>query len=86
MAFSYLDELKLILREKDCPFFSDDELEYYYQKNGQSVNKTARQCFLVKAEDTTLSISGLSCADTSKYFRRMSQQYRESNSGILKGG
>lgn len=85
MALSYLEELKLILREKDCPFFEDSELDYYYEKNGHSITKTARQCLLIKSENTTLSISGLSCADTSKYFRRMSQQYRESNSKILGG-
>lgn len=86
MALNYLSELKLILREKDCPFFSDEELTYYYEKNGQSINNTAYQCFLIKAEDTTLSISGLNCADTSKYFRRLAQNYRQSNSGTLHGG
>lgn len=86
MSISILDELKLILREKDCPFFSDDDLLYYLEKNGQNLNKTAHQCLLVKAEDTTLSVSGLQCADTSKYFRRLAQQYRPSNSGILSGG
>ena len=40
----------------------------------------------VKAEDTTLSVSGLNCADTSKYFRRLAQRYRQNNSGQLKGG
>jgi len=41
---------------------------------------------LVKAEDTTLSISGISAADTSAYFRRLASKYRPSNSGTLKGG
>ena len=39
--------------------------------------------FLIKAEDTTLSVSGLNCADTSKYFRRLAQRYRQNNSGQL---
>lgn len=81
---SSLDELKMILREKDCPFFEDEELRYYLDKYG-TVEKAAYYCFIIKSEDTTLSVSGLDCADTSKYFRRLAQRYRPNNSGILKG-
>lgn len=86
MALDALDELKLILRESACPFFIDSELQYYLEKNGQDINLTAFQCFILKAENTTLSVSGLNCADTSKYFKTLAQQYRPSNSGILQGG
>jgi hypothetical protein len=79
-----LEELKLIIREKDCPFFEDSELEYYLGKYG-TVEKTAYYCLIMKAEDTTLSVSGLSCGDTSSYFRRLAQRYRPNNSGILRG-
>lgn len=79
-----IEELKLILREDSCPFFDDEELAYYYKKHG-NVNDAAYTCLLLKAENTTLSVSGLNCADTSAYFLRLAQQYRRSNSGILKG-
>lgn len=81
-----IDELKVILREKDCPFFSDEELEYYLNKNGNDLEKTAYHCLIVKSEDTTLSISGMQAADTSKYFRRIAQRYRQTNTGTLSGG
>lgn len=80
-----LDNLKLILREKDVPFFTDGELNFYLGENEGDVKAAAYQCLLIKAEDTTLSISGLSLGDTSKYFRRLAFQYRPHNSGILKG-
>lgn len=86
MALDVLQQLKLILREKDCPFFSEDELEFYLEKNGNDLNSTVYECLMVKSENTTLSVSGLECADTSQYFRRLAQQYRPSNSGILSGG
>lgn len=86
MALDVIEQLKLILRERDCPFFSDDELKFYLEKNGNDFNSTAYECLIVKAEDTTLSVSGLQCADTSKYFRRLAQQYRPNHSGILPGG
>ena len=86
MALDAFQQLKLILREKDCPFFSEDELEFYLEKNDNDLNSTVYECLMVKSENTTLSVSGLECADTSQYFRRLAQQYRPSNSGILPGG
>ena len=79
-----LTELKMILRENDMPFFSDEELEYHLKKNNNDVNATAYRCLLLKAEDTSLQISGFTSADTSKYFRRIAQQYRPNNSCILR--
>lgn len=80
-----LSELKIVLRENDIPFFDDEQLNFYLSENDGDYNRTAYQCLLIKAEDTTLSISGLSAADTSKYFRRLASRYRPNNSGILKG-
>ena len=85
MSLSDVERIKKILREKECPFFSDDDIEFYLSENKGNVNKTLYQCFLIKAEDTTLSVSGLNCGDTSKYFRRLAQKYRPNNSGNLKG-
>ncbi len=81
-----IEKLKIVLREKDCPFFEDEELAFYLGENGNDFKKTAYQCLIIKSETTTLVLSGLEAADTSKYFRRLAQQYRENNSGILSGG
>lgn len=80
-----IDELKLILRERDVPFFEDEELEYYLARNQNLVFPTAYECLIIKAEDTTLSVSGLNTADSSRYFRRIAAKYRPNNSGTLKG-
>lgn len=76
-------KLKIVLREKDCPFFDDDELLFYYNQNEQDFNKTAYQCLILKSENTQLNLSGMESSDTSKYFRRIAQNYRTNNSGIL---
>ena len=81
-----LADLKIVLREEDIPFFSDAELEFYLRENKGDYSATAYQCLTIKAENTTLSISGLSAADTSTYFRRLASRYRPRNSGILNGG
>lgn len=80
------ERIKKILREAECPYFKDDDIDFYLLENNGNVNKTLYQMFVIKAEDTTLSVSGLSCADTSKYFRRLAQKYRQNNSCQLKGG
>ena len=81
-----LSDLKRILKEDDIPYFTTEELEFYLKENNGDYRATAYQCLLIKAENTTLSVSGLSLADTAQYFRRLASRYRPYNSGILKGG
>lgn len=80
-----IDDLKIVLREKDIPFFDDKELEFYLRENGGDYSRTAYQCLCIKAENTSISVSGLTTEDTSTYFRRLANKYRPNNSGILKG-
>ena len=81
-----LEDLKIVLREDDIPFFTDEQLEFYLKKNKGDYRSTAYECLIIKAENTTLSVSGLSAADSSTYFRRLATRYRPRNSGVLKGG
>ena len=81
-----LGELKMILREREVPFFEDSELEFQLSRAGNNVERAAYACLLIKAENSTLQVSGLSLADTSAYWRRLANLYRPSNSGILQGG
>lgn len=81
-----LDRLKMVLRENEIPFFSDEELTFYLGENNSDFDATAYQCLLIKAETTNLSLSGLSLADTASYFRRLASRYRPHNSGVLSGG
>lgn len=81
-----INDLRLVLRENDVPYFSTEELEFYLKENNGDYNATAYQCLIIKAENTTLNVSGLSLADTSAYFRRLASRYRPYNSGVLKGG
>ena len=85
MDAAVLSMLKRVLREDDIPFFSDEDLEAYYNENNHNVDKTIYCCCIIKAEDTSVQIPGLSAADTSRYFLRIAQKYRPHNSGILKG-
>lgn len=75
--------LKIILRERDCPFFEDEELAFYLAENGGDFDATAYQCLIIKSENTALVLSGFETSDTSKYFRRIAQKYRKTNSGVL---
>lgn len=81
-----LEDLKIVLREDAVPFFTDEQLNFYLRENNSDFNLTAYRCLLIKAENTTLSISGLTAADSSQYFRRLAARYRPHNSGTLSGG
>lgn len=83
---SSIDDLKIILREREIPFFTDEELQFYVTQNNGDYEAAAYQCLIIKSEDTTLNISGLSTADSSRYFKRLASKYRPRNSGILSGG
>ena len=82
---SNLDDLRIVLREDDVPFFDNKELEFYLRENNGDYRATAYQCLLIKAENTALVVSGLSTGDSSTYFRRLAAKYRPNNSGVLKG-
>jgi len=77
-----LKEMKLVLREHDIPFFTDEELEYYLKSEG-SFKAAVYKCLILKSEDTSLKTNELTLGDSSKYFRRLASQYRPSNSGVL---
>lgn len=80
---SSIKDLKIILREKDIPFFSDEELEWYVDKCG-SYDEAAYELLLVKAENSSVNISGMNTEDTSSYFRRLALRYKPNNTGVLK--
>lgn len=80
-----IEVVKRETRENMSPYFEDGDIEYYLKKNNGDVNATIYELLLVKAEDSTISVSGLSTSDTSAYFRRLASRYRQYNSGVLKG-
>ena len=78
-----MENLKRELRETDCPFFDDGDFEYYYKKNNGDFEATVYEMLLVKSEDSTISVSGLSTQDTSAYFKRLASRHRSFNTGTL---
>lgn len=79
-----IERIKKILREDEFPLFNDEDIMFYLDENNGDVNRTIYQCLIIKSEDSSISITGLSTSDTSNYFKRLAQKYRKSNSGILK--
>ena len=78
-----IDELKLILREDDIPFFTDEQISKYIGLY-ETLDLALYAMLMVKAENTQMQIAGMSTQDTSSYFRKLARQYRPNNSGILK--
>lgn len=81
-----IDRIRIETRENQCPYFEDEDIAYYLQKNGDDVDATIYELLLIKAEDSTITVSGMTTEDTSGYFRRLASRYKRFNSGILIGG
>ena len=78
-----IEKVKLEIREDKCPYFDDSEIQYYMDKHSGDIEAAIYELLFVKAEDSTISVSGLSTADTSSYFRRLASKHKQFNSGIL---
>lgn len=81
-----IDELKMLCREKQVPFFDDEELQYQLDRANGDVNLAAYRCLIIKAENSTVQVSGLTLADTHTYWLRLASSVRPSGSCIIKGG
>ena len=80
-----IGRLKFELRENQAPFFDEEDFEYYLEKNGGNFEATAYEMLIIKSEDSTIEVSGLSTQDTSNYFRRLASRFKSYNSGVLRG-
>ncbi len=78
--------IKKEIRELQSPYFEEDDFSFYLKKNNGDMDATIYEMLIVKSEDSTISVSGLSTQDTSAYFKRLASRYKPFNSGILQGG
>lgn len=79
-----IQELKLVLREESSPFFTDEELAYYLEKNNRDINKAAYECFLLKAEDDSIALpGGLTLANNRVYWLSLAKKYKPNGSRCL---
>lgn len=81
-----LEQLKKNLREKDVPFFDVEDLKYHLERAGDDVDLASYHCLIIKAEECSLSVSGLSLADSSAYWMRLAAMYRPNCTVVVKGG
>lgn len=86
LAMNDIDRVKKEIREEQAPYFEEDDFQYYLDKNQGNVNATIYEMLIIKSEDSTISVSGLSTQDTSGYFKRLASRYKQFNSGLLEGG
>lgn len=86
MAVTDVEKIKYIrkeIREAQAPYFEEDDFQHYLDKNNGDVNATIYEMLILKSEDSTISVSGLSTQDTSSYFKRLASRYKQFNSGTL---
>ena len=71
------------IRESQSPYFEEEDFLHYLKKNNGDVNATIYEMLIIKSEDSTISVSGLSTQDTSAYFKRLASRFKPFNSGVL---
>ena len=81
-----IERIKKEVREDQAPYFEDDDFQFYLEKNNGDVDATIYEMLILKSEDSSISVSGLTTRDTSSYFKRLASRYKPFNSGALKGG
>lgn len=81
-----IERIKKEIREEQAPYFENDDFQYYLDKNNGNVNATIYEMLIIKSEDSSISVSGLTTQDTSSYFKRLASRYKQFNSGIIRGG
>lgn len=79
-----IEMLKIELRENQSPYFEEEDFIYYLDKNQGNVEATIYEMLLIKSEDSSINISGLSTQDTSDYFKRLASRFKSYNSGVLR--
>ncbi len=77
------EKIKIVLRENEIPFFTDDEINLQLELHDNDFNMTVYALAVIKAENCQMSLSGLSLADTSEYWLRIAQLYRPSCTRVL---
>ena len=78
-----IEYIKREIRDTQSPYFDEEDFLHYLQKNNGDVNATIYEMLIIKSEDSTISVSGLSTQDTSAYFKRLASRFKPFNSGIL---
>ena len=81
-----IERIKKEVREDQAPYFEEDDFTYYLEKNNGNVDAAIYEMLIIKSEDSSISVSGLTTHDTSSYFKRLASRYKQFNSGALKGG
>lgn len=81
-----LTQLRINLREEQVPFFDDMELQRQLERADFDMDLASYRCLIIKAEECSLSVSGLSIADSSAYWLRLAAMYRPIGTTIVKGG
>lgn len=79
-----LAQLKLNIREKSSPYFSDEELLYLLEQCGGDVQRASYEALLRKAEDDSITLpSGMQIPNNRQYWLSLARMFRENAGRVL---
>lgn len=79
-----MNKLKRALRENTMPLLTDEDLQDLLE-DSDTMDEAIYKGAIMKSENTTMQVSGMSTADMSSYFLRLAAMHRPNNTGTLRG-
>lgn len=79
-----MNKLKRALRENTMPLLTDEDLQDLLE-DSDTMDEAIYKGAIIKSENTTMQVSGMSTADMSSYFLRLAAMHRPNNTGTLRG-
>lgn len=76
--------LKANLREKDYPFFPDEELHRILEESGFDIREASYRALIIKAENDGVNLPDIDIESSRKYWLSLAALYRKSYSGGMK--
>lgn len=81
MATDRLTLLKFYLQEKQFPYFDDEDLQILLDQY-EDINRAAYEGCMIKAQDDSVQIPGVSTPSNEKYWIRRANQFRMRCKGV----
>lgn len=78
-----LEQLKIRLREESSPFFTDDELKYYFNLYNKDLDLTTYKLLIMKSEEDSLTLNNTKMESNSNYWLRIAATFKPNKSRVL---
>lgn len=82
-----LEELKFNLRESECSYFTDVELQHLLDRNLEDIDKASYEGLVIKSFDDSIALpGGLKTESNRDYWLGLAKRFKRNLSGAIPRG